>query len=481
VKTTVRRTEIAVLGAGPAGIAAALAASEAGAAVTIVDEYPRPGGQIYRQPPEAFRVLRPDALGKEYTAAQRLSGKLAGSSVELLTGTLVWGVDQDRTLFLYDERGASVELKADAIVVASGAYDRPIAFPGWTLPGIWSAGGAQAMLKSQRIVPGHRVLVAGAGPLLLPVATALVEAGAKVLGVVEATTRWEWARQTHRMLGHRNRISDFLYYEMRLLHARVPRFFGHAVVRADGTDGVAQATIAAIDRQWQVTPGTEKRFDVDLVCIGYGFLSCMELPRLLQCELYFHPQQEQYLPRHNADMETSVPGVFVAGETTGIGGAELALAEGEIAGLAAARLVGHALGAERQRAMAAAQKLRRHQLGFARVLDALFAPQPGIYRLAQPDTPLCRCEEVTVAEIQDAVRRGGRSVRAVKAATRVGMGPCQGRICGNLVAHLVARETGRPVSEVMDLSPRPPVKPVPLAVLAGLAAEGSSEAARTAT
>jgi bacterioferritin-associated ferredoxin len=334
------------------------------------------------------------------------------------------------------------------------------------------------MLKSQRIVPGHRVLVAGAGPLLLPVAAALTEAGAKVLGVVEATTRSEWARQTHRMLGHWKRISDFLHYEMALLRARVPRFFGHAVVRADGTEGVERATIAAIDRQWRVTPGTEKHFDVDLVCIGYGFLSCMELPRLLQCDLDFHPLQEQFLPKHTADMETSVPGVFVAGETTGIGGAELALAEGEIAGLAAARLLGHVLGDEHRRAMAAAQARRRHQLGFAQVLDALFAPRPGIYQLAQPDTPLCRCEEVTVAEIQDAVRRGGHSVRAVKAATRVGMGPCQGRICGNLVAHLVARETGRPVSEVLDLSPRPPVKPVPLAVLAGLAEEASGEAAR---
>jgi thioredoxin reductase len=478
VKTTVRQTEIAVLGAGPAGIAAALAASEAGAAVTIVDEYPRPGGQIYRQPPEAFRVRRPGALGKEYAAARRLSRRLAGSPVELLTGTLVWGVDQERTLFLCNESGAGIELKAEAIIIAAGAYDRPIAFPGWTLPGVWTAGGAQAMLKSQRIVPGRRVLVAGAGPLLLPVAAALVEAGAEVLGVVEATTRRQWAGQTHRMLGHWSRIADFLHYEVALLCARVPRFFGHAVVRADGRDGVERATIAAIDRRWRVTPGTEKHFDVDLVCIGYGFLSCMELPRLLQCDLDFHPLQEQFVPRYTADMETSVPGVFVAGETTGIGGAELALAEGEIAGLAAARLLGHPPGDAQRRALAAAQARRRHQLGFARVLDTLFAPQPGIYQLAQPDTPLCRCEEVTVAEIQDALRRGGRSVRAVKAATRVGMGPCQGRICATLVAHLVARETGRPLSEILDLTPRPPVKPVPLAVLAGLAEEGSGEAGR---
>jgi thioredoxin reductase/bacterioferritin-associated ferredoxin len=455
-----------VLGAGPAGIAAALAASEAGAAVTIVDEYPRPGGQIYRQPPEAFRVRRPDALGKEYAAAQRLSRKLAGSSVELLTGTLVWGVEKDRTLLLYEELGAGLELKAEAIIVASGAYDRPIAFPGWTLPGVWTAGGAQAMLKSQRIVPGRRVLVAGAGPLLLPLATALVQAGAKVVGVVEATTRLEWALQAHRMLGHWARMRDALHYEAALLRARVPRFFGHVVIRAEGAGGVERAAIAAGDRQWRPRPGTEKTFEVDLLCIGYGFLSSMELPWLLGCQMDFHRLQEQYLPRHGPDMESSVPGVFVAGETTGVGGAELALAEGEIAGLAAARRVGHVLGAERQREMAAAQARRRRHLGFARMLDDLFAMRPGIYELAQPDTPLCRCEEVTVAEIHEAIGQGANSVRAVKARTRVGMGPCQGRICDSLVAHLVARETGRSVGEVLDITPRPPVKPVPLGVLA---------------
>jgi thioredoxin reductase/bacterioferritin-associated ferredoxin len=468
VKTNVRQAEIAVLGAGPAGIAAALAASQAGAAVTLVDEYPRPGGQIYRQPPDSFCVRRPEALGKEYRAAQRLLGKLGGSPVTLLTGTLVWGVERDRTLFMCDDRGGGFALKAEAIIIAAGAYDRPMAFPGWTLPGVWTAGGAQAMLKSQRIVPGRRILVAGAGPLLLPVATALAAAGATVVGVVEATTRWEWARQAHRMLGHWDRIVDFLRYEAALLRARVPRFFGHAVIRAEGRDGVERATIAAIDRHWRVTPGTEQAVGVDLVCIGYGFLSSVELPRLLECEMDFHPLQEQYLPRHTGEMATSVPGVFVAGETTGIGGAKLAQAEGEIAGLAAARLLGHALGDEHRRALAAAQSRRRHELGFARLLDLLFATRPGIYQLAQPETPLCRCEEVTVAEVRDAVRRGARSVRAVKAATRVGMGPCQGRICGNLVGHLVAQETGRPLHEVLDLSPRPPVKPVPLAVLAEL-------------
>jgi thioredoxin reductase/bacterioferritin-associated ferredoxin len=464
----VRQTEIAVLGAGPAGIAAALAASRAGASVTLVDESCHTGGQIYRHPPEPFRVRRPDVLGKEYARARHHERELTASRAEVLTGTLVWGVEEDKTLLLFREEEGAEELKANAVIVAAGAYDRPIAFPGWTLPGVWTAGGAQAMLKSQRILPGQRVLVVGAGPLLLPLAQSLAEAGAAVVGVVEATTRLEWALQSHRMLGHWDRIRDAVRYEAALLRARVPRFFGQVVVRAEGTGQIERATIAAVDRQWRQKPGTERSFEVDLLCVGYGFLSSLELPRLLGCEVVYHPSQGQYLPKHDAKMESSVPGVFVAGETTGIGGADLALAEGEIAGLAAAQQLGHDLGAEGQRRMRAAEGRRRHQMRFAHMLDRLFAMRPGIFELAAPDTPLCRCEEVTVAEIQAAVQRGATTVRAVKGWTRVGMGPCQGRICNHLVAQLVARGTGRPMGEVLDLTPRPPVKPVPLQVLAGL-------------
>lgn len=460
-----RQTEMAVVGAGPAGIAAALAAGRMGAQVTLVDEYPRPGGQIYRQHPEPFRVGRSFSLRGEHVRAQRLFRQLAEAPVELLSETLVWGTEGERTLLLYREGGDAETLRAEAIVVAAGAYDRPIAFPGWTLPGVWTAGGAQAMLKSQHVLPGRRVLVAGAGPLLLPLARTLVEAGATVVGVVEATTRLEWGLQAYRMWGHWDRMRDALTYERTLLAARVPRYFGHGVMRAEGGESVERVTIAALDGQWRPKPGSEKRFDVDLLCIGYGFLASTELPQLMGCKLRYHPAQQQYLPVHSPDMESSVPAVFVAGETTGVGGAELALAEGEIAGLAAAALLGHPLDPARQREMEVARARRRHQMRFAGMLDDLFAVRPGIHELVRPDTPLCRCEEVTVGEIQTAIRQGARSVKALKGWTRVGMGPCQGRICGNLAAHLVARETGRPLKEVLDSAARPPIKPVPLRVL----------------
>jgi len=462
----VRQTDVAVVGAGPAGIAAALAARRAGAQVTLVDEYAQAGGQIYRQPPSAFQVLAPRALGRDYVRARQMTRDLEGASASLLAHTLVWGVAGTDTLLLHQEGGGADALRASAIVVAAGAYDRPIAFPGWTLPGVWTAGGAQALLKGQRILAGQRVLVAGAGPLLLPVASALVAAGAAVVGVAEATTRGAWVRQAHRMLGHWGRIGDAIRYEAALRIARVPRFFGHTVLRAEGRGRVERVTIAAVDRAWRPRAGTERTLDVDLLCVGYGFLSAVELPALLGCEMVYLPAQEQFVPRHTAEMASSIPHVFVAGETTGVGGAHLAWAEGTIAGVMAARLVGHRGGAEAARALRAAQRRRHHELRFARLLDDLFAMQPGIYDLGGPDTPLCRCEEVTRAEVEGAVRCGATSVRAVKGMTRVGQGPCQGRMCAHLVAHVVARATGRPLSEVLDITPRPPIKPIPLGVLA---------------
>jgi len=470
-----RETDVAVVGGGPAGIAAALAASRAGARVTLVDEYSRPGGQIYRQLPTAFQLDRPGIVDRDHPRARRLLQRLAGSPVVLLAETLVWGVEDGTTLLLYREGGEAEALRARAIVVATGAYDRPVAFPGWTLPGVMTAGGAQAMLKGQRVLPGRRVLVAGAGPLLLPLAAALVEAGAEVVAVAEATTRLQWGLQAHRMWGHWERVRDAFIYERALLAARVPRYFGHVIVRAEGSEAVERATIAEVDGEWRPKPGTEVSFDVDLLCVGYGFLSSMELPRLLGCRLSFHPAQHQYLPVHDSTMETTVPGVFVAGETAGIGGAEKALAEGEMAGLAAAVRAGLSPGPDWEGEVRAARSRRRHQLSFARLLDELFSPRPGLYQLADDATPLCRCEEVTVGEIRQAIREGAASTAALKGWTRVGMGPCQGRICGNLIGHLVARETGRSLKDVLDLNPRPPIKPLPLEALARLEGAPSPE------
>ncbi len=424
-----RQVDVAVVGGGPAGMAAALAASLDGASVALIDEYAAPGGQIWRRRFDEVAAAAPPSLPR---SGRDLCAALADSDVTVLSGATVWAAPEPGLLLL---TGPVASLRAGAVVLATGAYDRPVAFPGWTLPGVMTAGGAQALAKGQGVVPGKRVLLAGAGPFLLPVAAQLTAGGAEVV-VVEATRRRDWLRAGPRMLRYPGRLADYLSYR-----ARVRRIvWGHVIVRAEGDDRVRSATIAPAGPDWAPS-GPERTYEVDAVCTAYGFTPSVELARALGCDL------DGEAVAHDEEMRTSVPGVFVAGEAAGIGGADLALVEGEIAGHAAA-------GRGSTRDLTA----RRAKLaGFARILDDLFDPRPGLVGLANADTVLCRCEDVTAAAVDAAVAGGATTMSALKIVTRCGQGPCQGRTCERLVCERLP--------EPERFSARAPIRPIPLDVL----------------
>src|SRR4051794_39359446 len=243
-------------------MAAALAASRRGASVALIDEYAAPGGQIWRRRFDEVGEAAPRSLPP---AARALCASLASSPVTVLAGTTVWATPEPGVLLL---TGTPGRVRAGAVVLATGAYDRPVAFPGWTLPGGMTAGGAQALAKGQGILAGRRVLLAGAGPFLLPVAAQLAATGAEVVAVAEATRRREWLRAAPRMAAYPGRLAAYAAYR-----ARVPRIvWGHVVVRAAGADRVRTATIAAAGADWRPRPGSERTFAVDAVCTAYGFL-----------------------------------------------------------------------------------------------------------------------------------------------------------------------------------------------------------------
>jgi thioredoxin reductase len=419
---TALTVDVAVVGAGPAGVAAAVAAGEAGASVAIIDRYPAIGGQIHKR--------RFDELDAPPRAARRWARRLAASGARVLVDTCVWGL-RDRFTLLTEPAGA---VSARALVLATGAYDRPVPFPGWTLPGVMTAGAAQSLVKAQATLPGRRVLLAGAGPFLLPVARQLIGAGAEVVAVAEATRRRRWLAAAPRMLGHPRRLGAYAGYRARL--ARLPFLWGHMLVRVEGDGRAERATLAAVDGDWR--PRSERSFAVDAVCTAYGFTPAVELARTLGCELAGDAVA------HDEHMRTSVPDVYAAGEAAGVGGADLAVIEGAVAGRAAA---GAGVPARLRRR-------RRHGARFARLLDDLFAPGPGLFELPRPDTVLCRCEDVTAGDVE---ATGATSLSAVKVATRCGQGPCQGRMCeGPIAAHLPS--AGR-------YSTRLPLRPVRLGTL----------------
>ena len=459
-------TEIAVVGAGPAGLSAAVEASLTGASVAIVDEYHRPGGQYFKQLPATFKPLDRFAVGLEYGRGLKLMEEVQNGNIRLFTDSLVWAAFEPGILEIYRE-GECQRLRAERTIVSTGAYDRPVPFPGWTLPGVTTAGAAQTLVKSQRVLPGRRVLLAGTGPFLLPVAAELLSGGAYVVGLLEASRTSEWLRGLPCSWRHAGKIREALGYLLPLLRAKVLIRTGWTVFEARGSERVEQAVIGQLDRYGRPIPGTEELLEVDTICTGFGFIPSLQLPRLLGCESKWDADVAGWVSVADRDQRSTVPTVFVAGEATGIGGHDVALGEGAIAGVKAATDLGKLTSAQAEDRLAMVRReLSRHR-EFATYLNRTFAFKEGLMDLMHEDTVLCRCEEVTVGEVVRAAREWG-ATRTIKQLTRAGMGQCQGRICGTLVAQIAARESGKTMQEIGLDSPRPPIKPIPLGALARL-------------
>ncbi len=464
-----RERELVIVGGGPAGMAAAIAARAAGVdEVTVIDERAKLGGQIYKQLGAGWKVLRPEKLGKDYVRGRALIETVEASGAELLNNSVVWGIWDDRVA-LYEEGGEAGVIKAGKIILATGAYDRPVVFPGWTLPGVMTAGGAQSLIKTQKVIPGRRILMAGSGPLILAFSAQLHQYGANVVTVCEAAG-FPAASGASRLLraapGNVGLLSDGLGYMTYLARKRVPFLYSHIIVRAEGENEVQRAVIAKVDHDWRPIPGTEKTLDVDTICVGYGFFPSVELSRLCGCEHAYDENLGGYIPIRDEWMRTTVKGVLAAGDGTGVAGSLVAVEEGTLAGVAAAMDLGKIGPVDAERQAAGVRRRLASLERFRAALNRTYAVGAGVYSLATPDTIVCRCEEVTVQEIYDGIIAESADPNSVKSITRAGMGNCQGRNCQRQIAALVAGRAGRSVEQVPMFTARPPVKPVPIGLIA---------------
>ncbi|MGA5451351.1 FAD-dependent oxidoreductase [Streptomyces umbrinus] len=461
------RRRLVVIGAGPGGLTAALAAAARGVRVTLVDSAPQAGGQFYRQTAPGLGARRPQALHHQWRTWERLrdglAAHVAAGRVTHLTDHHVWFVERqsgstDRApasftvhALLGPEQEEPVTVHADAVLLATGGYEKVLPFPGWTLPGVVTAGGAQAMLKGGLVLPGRTAVLAGTGPLLLPVAVGLASAGAKVAALVESADPRNLARQARVLAAHPAKLAEGARYAAELARHRVRTQVRSTVVAAHGTGRLEAVTVAALDGDGRVRPGTERRIPCDTLAVGHGMLPHTDLAEALGCRL------DGVAVAVDDEQRTDVPGVWAAGEATGIGGAALASAEGRIAGLSiAARLDSRT---PDRSSYASAAKVRAGLREFFAAVDTVCASPARWTERVTDDTVVCRCEEVPAAAIREAVDElGAGDVRTVKLLTRAGMGWCQGRMCGPAVAGL-ARCPETP-------SRRPFARPVPLGVLA---------------
>jgi NADPH-dependent 2,4-dienoyl-CoA reductase/sulfur reductase-like enzyme len=458
--------DVLVIGAGPAGLRAALAASRAGASVVVVDERAHAGGQYLKQPGGSLEVDE-SALDEQYRTGRALVREVADSGAQLLAGVRVWGCCGPRELYGVS-RQARLVLRNRALVLATGAYERAAPFPGWTLPGVMTTGAAQTLLRSYLVSPGARVLVAGNGPLNLQVAAELATAGVRVVAVAEAAPLLRPSSALHLagMAGAAPRYaSTGVSYLSVLARRRVPLLTSATVVEVTGDGRAELATVARIDQEGRPLAAGARHFEVDAVCLGLGFVPSSELARSLGCAHRLDERTGALVVERDRNGRTPVAGVWVAGDGGGIGGAQVAQAMGFLAGLDAATFLG--LPIER---INGPQRLARRQLArserFQRSLWRLYSAPLLVDQLAAPATVVCRCEEVTLAQLSAAAAPWLASAGSIKRATRAGMGKCQGRYCSVVLTALAARQSGQPVGARSGFAPQAPFTPVPVAVAA---------------
>ena len=449
--------DVAVIGAGPAGLAAATVAATAGLSAVVLDDNPTPGGQVWRSvtttPVQDRRVL-----GGDYWKGQDVVRAFEASGATYAPGAAVWSLSREREIGVSFGGGARM-IEARRVIIATGALERPFPIPGWTLPGVMSVGGAQTLLKASGLLPGGRVVIAGAGPLLWLYAHQMLQAGGQIHAILD--TSEGAGRRTALKHAMPFVTSPYLVKGLKLMagvRRRVRVLTGITSLAADGRDKIE----AVIFRR-----GSEggQRIAADVLLLHQGVVPNVNLAMAAGVEHRWDTQQLCFVPVLDTFGGTNIDGVAIAGDGAGIAGAEAAVERGRLAGIAAVRALKGDAGKLPDEA--ACRKMLARYAGARAFLDTLYRPA-NAFRIPSGDTIVCRCEEVTAQQVIDNVAIGCTGPNQLKAFLRCGMGPCQGRMCGLTVTELIAETRGVAPAEVGYYRLRPPVKPIALAELASM-------------
>jgi len=442
--------DLIVIGGGPAGLAAAATAAQAGLATVLFDENPGVGGQIYRGI-TANPVRNRAILGDDYWAGAALAAEAKSSGALIVNGATVWSLDRTLTVGI-SIAGQARLIQGKRVIIATGSLERPFPIPGWTLPGVMTAGGAQTLLKAQGLVPSGRTVLAGSGPLLWLLAAQILRAGGKLEAIVDTGSKRNWLRAAMH-------LPDFLlspYFKKGLALLREVKAKALIIpgtrIAAIGTDKLREVDVDG------------RRLPADLLLLHQGVVPNVNLANAAGVAHRWDRRQLCFVPLLDENFQGSVPGIAVAGDSAGIAGGTAAAERGRIAAIAAVRALKPE--AKVPDPQTARQRLQHEEMGRA-FLDELYRPLPELRR-PEGETIACRCEEVTAKQIRETARMGCEGPNQMKAFLRCGMGPCQGRLCGLTVTELIAEERRTTPDEVGYYRLRPPVKPITLGELASL-------------
>ncbi len=457
--------EALIVGMGPAGMAAAIELAKCGVEFAIIDENPSPGGQAFRQPiPRIDRVAGMPLPHPGHGEAHKLIDAFktaVKTRGKIYSDTYVWGAFQDNTLSLLNDAGI-FSIKFRKLLLCEGAMERPLPFPGWTLPGIMTVGGLKKLILQDHCLPGKKIMLAGCSPLLIPTAATIVRAGGKVLAIADAVAPDRYPKLALQLIKRRKVVAEALQAFLSIFGARIPILRSTAAISAAGDTRLESVRVAKLDRNGNFIRGSEQLFDVDILGVSGGFIPSSRLARLMGCEHFYDEQHCCWRPKVNTNYLTSQENVYVAGDGSGIAGREAA----QIRGYLAASHI--AVSLNRLTQSGADKKNERIErelsriMNYANALNRTFLPVHGLYNTMAPSTIVCRCEQVTVGDIINGIEKGYRNINEIK-RTRVGMGPCQGRSCEWATAQIMLHR-GIPIEEIGYFNLRPPLSPIPFSI-----------------
>ncbi|TDQ89408.1 NAD(P)/FAD-dependent oxidoreductase [Paraburkholderia silvatlantica] len=455
--------DVVVIGGGPAGVQAALAASSAGLSVALFDENPQAGGQVYRAP-HADMATYGDADREAGDALRRVLGS---SAVRVFLAHSVWAVTGDYRVDAVGPEGP-LHCCARALIVATGTTERVVPFDGWTTPGVIGLAAATILLKAQGVLPGRTTLVGGCGPLLAAVAAKTIAGGGEVVAIADIASSADWLCTLPALVTRPDLLAQGFAWWRAIRRAGTPRYARHMLERVEPVGERLRATLAPCDASGRPVAGARRTADVDCVAVGHGLVPSTEITRLLRARHRYVRAAGGWIADTDRDGRTSRERLYVCGDGAGIAGAAAAAAHGTLAGLVCARDLGANDAIASTAAIEAARASHARNARFGRAMGRMMALREGHVQGIGADTTVCRCEDVTRAEIEAACMAGAQDVNQLKAWTRCGMGPCQGRSCGDVAAELQMHGVpGKTRESIGAFSARTPLRPVAVEALTG--------------
>ncbi|MBF0277922.1 MAG: FAD-dependent oxidoreductase [SAR324 cluster bacterium] len=459
--------DLIIIGSGPAGMAAAVTSRGQGLKVLVLDEQPTAGGQIYRNIEHLELHRNPEfkKLGRDYSEASGLVKRFKNCGADYLSGMTVWQIEKELVVRVVhnspgQDKKSPLSFKAKKILIAVGAMERPMPIPGWTLPGVMACTAVDVLYKSAGIVPKGTVVLAGAGPLLLLIATRLLDAGVKISALLNTNPQNALLKALPH-LPSALRTPEYLVKGagmlLKLRTSGVPIHFGIRSIEAQGKENLNRVRFVS-------SKGTQT-VDADLLLLHQGVVPNVQITRLLGCEHQWYESQRYWEPVLDEWGNTSVPGIAVAGDCGRVSGSKVSELSGHIAALETARALGALSESKRDEQASSIRAELKKQQASRPFLDTLFEPQKSWIVPEDEATMVCRCEEVDVGEIRNTVRLGAHSPDRVKAMIRSGMGFCQGRMCALTLSEIIADELKISPADVGYLRVRSPIKPVTLGQL----------------